>query len=141
MHIAIPVWDDRVSPLFDTALRILLIRFENGRETARAERSLHQVIPPMRVRLLVEEGVDTLICGAISRRLADMCLSSGLTVIPWVSGTLEEVVVAFLTGGLSGPQYIMPGCCGGRLRARRRQGRGRGRGRGAVPARPRKEPI
>ncbi len=134
MQVAIPEWQGRVSPVFDTANRVLLLRFEDGRELDRREAQFAGMPPPLRVQRLLDLGVDVLICGAISRPLSAMCLSAGITIIPWVSGHVDEVIGAFMTGGLPSPDYTMPGCCGQRIRARRgrggRSGRGRGRGGG-----------
>lgn len=140
MQIAIPEWQGRVSPVFDTANRVLLLRFEGSREADRREAQFSRMPPPLRVQRLVDLGVDVLICGAISRPLSAMCLSAGISIIPWVSGSLDEVIRAFLAGGLPSPDYTMPGCCGQRMRARRgrgrgRGGRGRGQGRGQGPGR------
>jgi len=137
MQIAIPEWQGRVSPVFDTANRVLLFRFEDNLEADRREAQFSGMPPPLRVQRLLDLGVDVLICGAISRPLSEMCVYAGISVIPWVSGSLDEVIQAFLNGGLPSPDYTMPGCCGRRMRGRRGRGgggrgggRGRGRGRG-----------
>lgn len=119
--------------MFDAAGRIVLVCLENGGEVERREESLAGLSPQLRVRRLVELGADVLICGAISRALCGMCLSAGISVIAWVSGPLDEVVMAYVSGRLPDPAFTLPGCCGRRLRARGRAGgggRGRGQGRG-----------
>jgi predicted Fe-Mo cluster-binding NifX family protein len=130
MQVAIPEWQGRVSPVFDTAARMVLLKVEDGREVDRREAQFLGMPPPLRVQRLLDLKVDVLICGAISRPLSAMCLSAGISMIPWVSGSLDEVVKAFLVGALPSPDYTMPGCCGQRLRARRGRGRGRGRKKG-----------
>jgi len=40
-------------------------------------------------------GVDTLICGAISRPLAYMVTTAGINLIAWISGQVEDVLQAF----------------------------------------------
>ena len=127
MQVAIPEWEGRVSPVFDTASRMVLLQIEDGREAGRREAQFVGMPPPLRVQRLVALGIEVLICGAISRRLSAMCLSAGITVIAWVSGSLEKVVKAYMAGALPDPEYTMPGCCGQRLRARRGRGVGRGR--------------
>ena len=129
MQVAIPEWEGRVSPVFDTASRVVLLQIEDGREANRREAQFLGMPPLLGVQRLVDLGVDVLICGAISRPLSAMCLSAGISIIPWVSGSTADVVKAFLAGELPSPDYTMPGCCGQRMRARRGRGRGRG-GRG-----------
>jgi predicted Fe-Mo cluster-binding NifX family protein len=132
MRVAIPVWNGRVSPVFDEASTIVLLDIEDGQEKARAEVKLAARPLVLKVKYLIEQHVDVLVCGAISQLLAEMCAAAGTSVVSWVAGPLEDVVQAFLTGGLPSPNYTMPGGCGQRLRAQRR-GRchGDGRGRGA----------
>jgi predicted Fe-Mo cluster-binding NifX family protein len=71
--------------------------------------------PTQRARRLTELEVNVLICGAISRPLAEMVSASGVVVIPWVSGPVEGVLRAYLTKRLSDSRWRMPGCRG-RLR-------------------------
>jgi predicted Fe-Mo cluster-binding NifX family protein len=116
MRLAIPVWNDRVSPVFDTAGRVLLLDLADGIEQARQLVEVAQALfPTERVKRLAELGVNVLVCGAISRPLAGCLSTAGIILIPWVSGALEEVLRAYLTDRLSDTCWRMPGC-GGRHR-------------------------
>jgi len=127
MKIAVPLWNDRVSPVFDVAGRLLVVDVEDGREIGRAEVPLaDQEIDP-RVRQVAEQGVNVLICGAVSRPLEMMLQNAGIEVIPHTCGNAEEVLRAYREGQLSEGAFAMPGCC-----AHRRWFRG-GRG-GRVPS-------
>jgi predicted Fe-Mo cluster-binding NifX family protein len=126
MRVAIPSWNDRVSPVFDAARRLVVVDVENGVEQTRRQETLQEEFPTRRVRQLAQLGVNVLICGAISRPLAALLAASGITVIPWTAGPVNEVLVAYLAGRLPDARWLMPGC-GGR-RQRRRGGCGpRGR--------------
>jgi predicted Fe-Mo cluster-binding NifX family protein len=119
MRIAIPIWQSRVSPVFDVAGRLLLVDVEDGRETARSEETLGETFLPGKAKRLKDLGVDVLICGAISRPLAMLASQAGVAVVPWVAGDIDEVLNRYLEDGLADPRYAMPGCrC-------RRAGRGR----------------
>ena len=122
MRVAIPVWNERISPVFDAAGHLLVVDIEDGVERIRREEAIQESLPPRRARRLVELGVDVLICGAISRPLASMLASSGVTVIPWTAGPVNDVVAAYLKGRLPDPRWMMPGC--GVRRQRHRGGRG-----------------
>jgi predicted Fe-Mo cluster-binding NifX family protein len=116
MRIAIPVWNDRVSPVFDTAGRVLLLDLADGIEQARHTVEVAQTASPgERAKRLAELGVNVLVCGAISRPLSGCLSAAGIILIPWVSGALEEVLRAYQTDRLSDPCWRMPGC-GGRHR-------------------------
>ena len=69
---------------------------------------------------LAQQGVDTLICGAISRALESLLTARGVQVIPRVCGSVDEVLGAFCTGELDDERFAMPGCCDGRRRRQRR---------------------
>jgi predicted Fe-Mo cluster-binding NifX family protein len=114
MQVAIAVWNDRISPVFDTSNRLLLVDVEHGAE--RGPRIVVEIggdsFPTQRARRLTELEVNVLICGAISRPLAEMVSASGVVVIPWVSGPVEAVLRAYLTKRLSDSRWRMPGCRG-----------------------------
>jgi predicted Fe-Mo cluster-binding NifX family protein len=79
-----------------------------------------------RVQELLRLGVHVLICGAISQPLASMLAASNIEVIPFVSGTLDQVLDAYFSGRVSEPQFLQPGCRpGARRRFRCAQGRRR----------------
>ena len=139
MRLAIPTWQGRVSPVFDSAQRLLIVDAADGSETGRSEEGLGSGLLPQRVARLKELGVDVLVCGAISRPLAGMIAASGIVLVPFISGECDEVLAAYLRGEIPSPQFLMPGCCGQgrgwRHRGRGRGGRGLGRGSGMGPGR------
>jgi predicted Fe-Mo cluster-binding NifX family protein len=129
MTVAFAVWDNWISPVFDTAGTLLMAETEGGRVTARRREPMDGHLPSEKVARLKMLGVETLVCGAISRPLADAITAEGIRLVPFVSGTVEEVVTAYAQGVLPGPTFAMPGC-GRRRRGRFGRGRGRGGGRG-----------
>lgn len=109
MKIAITVWNDRISPLCDSARSLLLVDIQDGRVVQRRyarfpdESAFHQA------EALQESGVNLLICGAITSSLANLIESSGIRIQPFVTGKVTQVLNAFLTGHLSSDQFRMPG--------------------------------
>ena len=124
MKIALPVWQDNVSSVLDFANKLLLVELENSVETGRNEIVLAEQSGPERAAKLRQLGVNVVICGAISRPLAYMLSNSRIDVLPFVTGSTEQILMAYKTGNLSLPEYAMPGCWKG---ARRGFGRRRGR--------------
>ena len=122
MRIALSIWNDRISPVFDNSSRLLLIDLENGREIGRTEEPVGRAMIPDRAVRLKELGINVLLCGAISRPLAYLLVASGVSIIPFLTGEIEEVLDAYLKGKLTGPHFLMPGCRGGRRRFRGRRG-------------------
>jgi len=121
MKVALPFWQGRVSSVFDFAHKLLLIEFDKGEETSRQEIVLGEQSGPERVATLRRLDVSVLICGAVSRPLAEMVNSSGIQVLPFVTGSTEQIINAYKTGQLSQPQYILPGVWPGARRGFRRR--------------------
>jgi len=123
MRIAVPFWDNRISPVFDVAQNLMLISFHNGKETARFNLSLAGMSSPLKIDTLKKNEVEIVLCGAISEPFLRLLISSGFTVEPWISGRVEDVIQAVLQNRLSDPCYRMPGYC--RYKEKGRQYRNR----------------
>jgi len=128
MRIAIPIRDTSVSTAFDFARKLLLLEFENGREARRSEIELVPESAAQRAERLRDLGVDILICGAISRDLAQSVAAVGIDLLAYVTGPVDSVLKAYIAGQLAKPRFILPGCWPGarngfRRCRRRRRGR------------------
>ena len=124
MKIAIPIYNDSVSNVFDFAGNLLLVEMENGKELNRSEIALRSQSLPKRAGQLKDLGVDVVVCGAISRELANMITASEIQVLPYVTGGIDDVLKAYLAGQLVKPEFAMPGCWPGARKGfgRRRRG-------------------
>jgi len=109
MKIGIPILHGRVSPVFDVARRLLVVYLENGRETARVEKALDHDGATVRVRHVIEIGLDVLICGAISQPILTMLSVAGVDVIQWKCGDVNEILDAFMAGQLTEDAFPLPG--------------------------------
>ena len=108
----------RIAPVFDVAGQVCLVETGPKRDiVSEVTEQLTDSLPVQRALRLVELGVDTLVCGAISRPLHETVAAYGIRVIPFVAGDLREVIQAWVSGGLDRDSFDMPGC----------YGRGRGR--------------
>ena len=112
MRVAVPVWQGRVSPVFDVAGQLLLVELVQGVEVSRREYPLPDAEPQQRAAQLSELQVETLICGAISQALEALLTENGIRVHGRVCGNVDDVLKAFVAGTLGESQYAMPGCCG-----------------------------
>ncbi len=131
MKVAIPVFSERISPVFDWCRELLLVDVASGREDDRRHLTLEALDPLQRVEQLAEQRVELLVCGGISELLLSSIEARGIRVVPWVAGSIEEVLADLLTRGLPGPRLVMPGCrrAGGPGCGLGRMGKG-GKGRG-----------
>ena len=128
MKIAIPIYNSNVSNVFDFSNRLLLVEIENGKEANRSEVALNSPLLLQRASQLKGLEVDVLVCGAISRILANMVTTSGIQVLPYVTGSIDDVLQAYLTGQLVKPEFAMPGCWSGARKGFGRRGGQGGRG-------------
>ena len=128
MKVAIPVWGNSVSTVFDFANRLMVIDVEAGQIKEQSEIKLIENTIIDKVAKLRELGVQVLLCGAISRPLENMVWASGVSVVPFLRGTVDEVVKAYFSGRLLDARFLLPGYRPGRG-MRRRGGLRRGGGR------------
>jgi predicted Fe-Mo cluster-binding NifX family protein len=121
MKIAIPQWKGRVSPLFDEAREVLLFDVSGGRKHHCEGVTLIGNDPFERARSLRRHGAQLLICGAISHPLEMALISTGVQVISFTCGRIDDVLKAFLNGQLNEKRFLMPGCESRQRQIRNRQ--------------------
>ena len=109
MRIAIPIWNDKISPVLDTASKLLIVDVDGQNEADRFEIYLDEQNLSRRCFRIQGMNVNILICGAISHPFARMLIASGIDVIPEISGLAEEVLSAYLQGDLFNSRFLMPG--------------------------------
>jgi predicted Fe-Mo cluster-binding NifX family protein len=109
MRLAFPVWENKISPVLDTATRLMVVEVENRGEIRRSEVKLHEKDLPGRCRRIQALGVDAVICGAVTRQMSDMLQETGIYMIQGISGHPEEILGACLQGRLAHSRYTMPG--------------------------------
>ena len=114
MRVVLATWNGRISPVLDVARQVLLLDVEGGRVVARREETLPGTEPEAQAGRLASLTPHTLICGAVSRPMADLLAATKMRVIPFTAGAVEDVVAAWLAGELPSAVLAMPGCCGRR---------------------------
>ena len=110
MTVAIPVWQDRVSPVFDAASRLLVVRQQRGREVDRKEIVLGALSSEGLARSVAELRVDVLLCAAISEPLRLALERGGVRVETHLCGEIEALLHAFRAGNCRRAEFRMPGC-------------------------------
>jgi len=111
--IAIPVMRARVAPVLNWCSRILI--FPEDAAAGPTQELQFPDLPALeRLKLLRQNGVDTLICGALSSQLLHGAVHHGLKVISGVAGEIDEVLKAYRENRLGEPEFWLPGCQGPR---------------------------
>jgi predicted Fe-Mo cluster-binding NifX family protein len=109
MKIAIPVFENRISPRFDFAPGFGLYDVEDERITGSREIFCEGWSDIERVAKLKGFAVDILICGGLPGYLQSILIKSGIKVIPWIAGNVSDALYLFLRGQLNAGMVICPG--------------------------------
>ena len=109
MKVVLTVWENRISPVADSARQLLVVDVEN-----RTIRHRHTVCFEVesvfyRARRLSDLEVEIFICGAISDFFASLLEGYGIRLIPFICGEAEEVLYAYLEDSLPCPRFMMTG--------------------------------
>ena len=134
MCVAFTVWENRISPVFDVAHDLLIVRIEDGNVGEKRYYSFDPDKISSLIAMLDCQRVESLICGAISEVPARMIVDSGIHLIPFISGNVDQVLQLFAKGQSIVPGFLMPGCgCPKRTSCEAHRGRSHGRGPGRGP--------
>lgn len=110
MKIALTVWEDRISPVFDAATTLMLVDIDNDGILKKRFTPLEPTGSMRLVEMLKQMNVSVLICGAISEGYASRLSFNGIKLFPFVSGKTEHVLETFARGEAIIPAFSMPGC-------------------------------
>jgi len=123
MVIALSIWDDRIAPVFDVAMQLLLVEVQDGEIVKQSlERLPSGSILEKAIRLQ-QLGIDTLICGAVSSQVKSFLDMYGISVTAFISGDVQEILQSWLSDNFDEADFAMPGCgkqkgCANRQRLR-----------------------
>ncbi|MBF0302516.1 MAG: NifB/NifX family molybdenum-iron cluster-binding protein [Desulfamplus sp.] len=113
MNIALTAWEDRISPVFDSARTLLVVEIKEQKVVSRSieqfNKSILCNIAEMVTRLNLLK-IDVLICGAISEIPSNIIQSNGIKLIPFISGNIEEIIAAYAKDETIISMFLMPGC-------------------------------
>jgi len=110
MKVALTVWEDRISPVFDVARTLLIVELENGEIAGRDYVPMFAEPSSLLAERLRELGVDVLICGAISQVPAIILETGGVRLLAFIGGNVEEVLTSYVKGEPIASIYSLPGC-------------------------------
>ena len=110
MKVAVTVWENRISPLFDATRTLLIADIDNSAVTEKHLVPFNCLSPFSRAATLEKLGVSTLICGGVSDFFANLIEARNIRIIPFVAGRVDEVIEAYLRDTLCQNKFRMPGC-------------------------------
>ncbi len=115
MKIAIPIWNDWVSPVFDVAKRIRVTDVIDGTIHSNSE---HEPENGDHAATLSNLGVDVLVCAAISPALEAALWDDGVEVISDKCGPAAMIAEAYAKGDKALRRFHSPGYSDSRRRHR-----------------------
>ncbi len=109
VRIAFPVLHENVSPVLDTAERLLIVRIDEPAGESREEISLSG-LSPQKIADIISSHANVLVCGGLSSMMSVHLESRGIHVYPWVMGNIDHLIDIFRKGEVPGQEFTMPGC-------------------------------
>lgn len=100
VQVAIPLFENRISPYFDYAPSLLIVRIHNGVVVSHHEAGLKGLDVRQRIEYVKNNNVEVVICGGIPYHIQMQMERAGIQVIPWVSGEADKALALYLKGKL-----------------------------------------
>jgi len=119
MKIALSTYKDNLSIAFDFADTLQIFSVENKMAKKENVCLLNNINPTSRAAEIKKMNAEIVICGCISRCSYEALTQLGIEVVSHVSGSVNEIITAYLNDEISNQKFSMPGF-----------GRGMGKGRG-----------
>ncbi|MBC2713296.1 MAG: hypothetical protein HGJ94_20555 [Desulfosarcina sp.] len=109
VRIAIPIYNNRVSPVLDSCTRLLIIDVERNTEVGRRELFLENFPLHERFDQMKKAAIDVVICCAISDVLDGMLQATDIQLLCGIVGDVDQVLEAFFCNKLDDSYFRMPG--------------------------------
>jgi len=106
--LAIPVFRARIAPVLDWCSKIIIVPEEGSDAASRRQIDVMKGNIFRLIRTLREQGIKTLICGALSPELLNYVESIDLRIIHGIAGDIEEVLQAYREQKLDQPNIGFP---------------------------------
>jgi predicted Fe-Mo cluster-binding NifX family protein len=108
-RLAIPIFQNRVSPVLDSCRHMLIVEIDKNTEMDREQIYLGTMSLTERCGILKKLEVSIVICGGVSEVLANLVTGSNIQLLNGIAGEIDAVITAFLEDRLDRPQFYMPG--------------------------------
>ncbi len=110
MKVALTIWGNRISPVFDSARKLLIAEVKDNKVLSRHYELFNSEEVSGLAELLTGLGINVLICGAISKRFSDIIETSEIKLCPFITGHVDVVLKSYAENENISPDFFMPGC-------------------------------
>jgi len=120
MPVCLACYGDRMAALLENATELRFYNVERGVPIPQGATPAPQNSVLAVADLLASMGVEILICGGLSGCALAALQQSGISVVGWIGGTVDDVAAAWAAGGAEAITPLrMPGCGLGNCRRSR----------------------
>ncbi|SLM32594.1 conserved hypothetical protein [Desulfamplus magnetovallimortis] len=110
MNIAFTAWDKRISPVFDASRNLFVVKVSDGKVLQSFYEPFNpEIMFSFKEKLKMLE-IDVLVCGAISQICSSIIESTGVMLIPFIGGRIDDILDGYLRDNSINHGFIMPGC-------------------------------
>jgi len=108
-RIAIPVFQERISPVLDACACLLVVDIDNGKVIQRTDVSLKKMSRRERTDAISRWKIETIICAGVSELMCSYIAGRGVRLISGIAGELEKIIDAYIHNRLDQKCFLMPG--------------------------------
>ena len=110
MKIALTVWENRISPVFDVAATVAVYDILDGEIHKEIELDFSEMNAYEKILELAKLNTGIIICGAVSRPVSCLAESYGMEIYSFIAGEESTVIKAYSEGLITDERLKMPGC-------------------------------
>ncbi len=100
MKVAVTRVGDSIAPRFEHSATITIYTIRNRAIVDQVDYTLQSKEAFDRIRLLRDQGVESVICGGVQTAVENILEANGIKSISWVSGSVDELLDLFVRGKL-----------------------------------------
>lgn len=100
MRVAIPVFQSKISPRFDSSQNFVLLEIEKSKVMKREDLPTRGWPLSAMLKQMIDLGIDALICGGIDLESMQQLNLNGIQVFSWITGEVDDAIACFLRRGL-----------------------------------------
>ena len=108
MRVAVPIWENKISPVLDTAEKIRIYEIEDGVMVPKEELIMKSHVDD--IALFIADRANVIICGAVSGNLDARLKDLGVKVHSWIMGEIDYILNCYVNGNINRKEHSMPGC-------------------------------
>ena len=109
MKVALTIWGNRISPVFDSANTLMIVDLENLKISDRVYKGFDPHDLKQFSCILKNCKMDILICGAITDDRSIFIEQNGIVLIPFIFGNTDKILAILINEKHRISDFIMPG--------------------------------